>query len=136
MTDFNIWDSLLSEEEMVEITGCRAFPQVLANLIFFLSSKYCQGNLLSWEGVEWHLNSTRGTARREDVEVEGEVCRPPIPSLALLPLPSPFSPVALHACTRVSGQVVTYSTTEQMGAITSFLTRFLTSSHPAPGRST
>ena len=49
VADFNMWQSTLSTEEMVDITGCKAFPE---------------GDLISWQGTEFHLNSSAGTARR------------------------------------------------------------------------
>ena len=49
VADFNMWQSTLSTEEMVQITGCQAFPE---------------GDLISWQKTEFHLNSSAGTARR------------------------------------------------------------------------
>ena len=46
VTDFQMWRRVLAEEELEQITGCQAFPV---------------GDLVSWEGDSWFLNSSRGT---------------------------------------------------------------------------
>ena len=61
VTDFQMWDEVLSDEQLLkvktetntfkfnshfQVTGCEEFPE---------------GNLVSWEKTNWFLNSSRGT---------------------------------------------------------------------------
>ena len=62
VTDFQLWDKVLSDEELLQVrailpplyylpclsqtTDCRAFPR---------------GNVIDWETTNWFLNSSRGT---------------------------------------------------------------------------
>ena len=85
VTDFQMWRRELAEEELEQITGCRAFPS---------------GDLVSWEGDSWFLNSSRGTvregehpqAREETADLESEVCADTSTSLHLVPVPSKVRP--------------------------------------------
>jgi hypothetical protein len=72
------------------VTGCEKFPE---------------GDLVSWSGDTWFLNSSRGTAREETADLERDVCRSHSSSLHLVPTPAKLEPEGLHLCARFSGRV-------------------------------
>jgi hypothetical protein len=108
VADFQLWSSVLPLEEMIAITGCRTFPE---------------GSLLSWQGTVWHLNSSLGTARREEMDLELGICANTTTSLALLPHRMAFDPAGLHTCTKLSGKAAAYSTESELDRISLHLAR-------------
>jgi hypothetical protein len=74
------------------VTGCEKFPE---------------GDLVSWAGETWFLNSSRGTAREDlQLDLEREVCRARSSSLHLVPTLAKLEPEGLHLCARFSGKVI------------------------------
>ena len=106
VTDMQIWDKVLSDEDMIKWTACQDFKK---------------GNLVSWEKANWFLNSTRGTARMEMMDLELDVCGDPSISYHLVPYKLKFDPEALHMCTKFSGEVVQYSKKSTFMKILNFL---------------
>lgn len=106
VTDFQIWDKILSDEDMIKITNCEMFKS---------------GNLLDWENGNWFLNSSRGTARMEVLDLQKEICAPRTSSLHLIPYKLKFDPESLHMCTKFSGKIATYSKKKRFDEITRFL---------------
>jgi len=106
VTDFQMWDKILSDEEMIKITNCEKFKS---------------GNLLSWETGNWFLNSSQGTARMEMLDLQRDVCAPRTSSLHLIPYKLSFEPESLHMCTKFSGKIATYSKKEKFDQLTRFL---------------
>jgi hypothetical protein len=109
VSDFQLWDSVLPVQEMLEITSCQAFPE---------------GTLLTWRGTAWHLNSSLGTARREEMDLELGICINATTSLALLPHSMAFDPAALHTCTKLSGEAAAFSTESELDTISLHLARW------------
>ena len=110
VTDFHMWDRILSQEEMVKITGCQQFGQ---------------GNLVNWDKTEFYLNRSKRTARKQEMDLELEVCGSPSPSLALIPYTMIFDPEALHYCSKLSGQVASFSEKYELVKIFRFLSRYV-----------
>ena len=106
ITDFQMWDMILPDDEMIQITGCKMFRE---------------GNFQSWAANNWFLNSSRGTARKEMLDLEQDVCQSTDISLHLIPYPIPFHPDAPHVCSKFSGEVVQYSKKDKFDKIITFL---------------
>ena len=106
ITDFQMWDKVLSDDEMIQITGCKMFKE---------------GNFQKWDQDNWFLNSSRGTASMEMLDLEQHVCQSTNLSLHLIPYPIKFDPEALHMCTKFSGEIVQYSKRERFDQIVRFL---------------
>ena len=104
VSDFQIWDSVLPLEKMLAITGCK---------------ELLEGNLLSWEGTEWQLNSS-SNATEKKMLVE-DICGEQESSLALIPYTMSMVPRALHQCSRLGGQVAGYSNQTELHDIARFL---------------
>ena len=105
VSDFQIWDSFLPLDKMLAITGCK---------------ELLEGNLLSWQGTEWQLNSSSGAKEKEmlfeDICKEGQDS-----SLALIPYTMSMVPRALHQCSRLGGQVAGYTNQAELHNIARFL---------------
>jgi len=106
VTDFQMWNKILSDEDMIKITSCEKFKS---------------GNLLDWETGNWFLNSSRGTARMEMMDLQSEICAPRTSSLHLIPYKLSFEPESLHMCTKFSGKIATYTKKKKFDEITRFL---------------
>ena len=107
VTDFQMWDRILPDEQLVNVTGCKDFPE---------------GNLVNWETSNWYLNSSRGTARQmETMDLESDVCRSRELSLHLVPYKLKFDPEALHMCTKLSGSAAQYTRKPKFDSIVHFL---------------
>ena len=104
VSDFQIWDSVLPLEKMLAITGCK---------------ELLEGNLLSWEGTEWQLNSS-SNATENEMLVE-DICGEQDSSLVLIPYTMSMVPRALHQCSRLGGQVAGYSNQTELQNIARFL---------------
>ena len=105
VTDFQVWSKILDQERIEKITTCKHFES---------------GNLVSWESSSWHLNSSRGTGRREMMELEQEICRPD--SYHLVPHPDKFDQ-SVHMCSKLSGELASHNTKEKFTEILTFMTR-------------
>ena len=75
MTDFQIWDKALPDEQLLKVTIIRFFHH-LARINVEVSPKllepkvtgckeFPEGNFLSWENTDWFLNSSRGTVENK-----------------------------------------------------------------------
>ena len=106
VTDFHIWDKILSDEDMIKITNCEMFKK---------------GNVLDWETGNWYLNSSRGTASMEMLDLKSEICAPRTSSLHLIPYKLSFDPESLHMCTKFSGKIATYTKRKKFDLITRYL---------------
>ena len=63
LTDLNVWDSLLSKEEMQKFTMC---------------TKNLRGNILPWKGEDWEMSPEIGSDEYEVVERSfDQICSPP-----------------------------------------------------------
>ena len=107
VTDFQVWSKVLEEEKLKRITSCQDLES---------------GNLLSWDSGAWYLNSSRGTGRREMMELEEEVCRTGGDSYHLVPHRDKFQQ-SLHMCNKLSGQLVSHHTKENFTQILTFMTK-------------
>ena len=104
ISDFQIWDSVLPLDKMLSITGCQ---------------ESSVGNLLSWEGTNWHVNSSSNVSKSE--LPFNDICGSEDSSLALIPYTMSMVPRALHQCSRLGGQVVGYSNQTELQDIARFL---------------
>ena len=106
ITDFQMWDKILPDDEMIQITGCKLFKE---------------GNFQSWTGNNWFLNSSRGTARTEMLDLEQDVCQSTEQSFHLIPYKKYFDPESFRMCNRFSGEIVQYSKKDKFEKIVRFL---------------
>ena len=91
-TDFQIFGRILSEQEMNDITGC---------------NKRMEGDIISWESEDWHLNGTEKTSRQEIIEFEGEVCRKEQDSFLLMPFKQKGLPFGMSdTCEKLTGKLL------------------------------
>ena len=104
ISDFQIWDSVLPLDKMLSITGCQ---------------ESSVGNLLSWEGTNWQLNSSSNVTKSE--LPFNDICGSQDSSLALIPYTMSMVPRALHQCSRLGGQVVGYSNETELHDTARFL---------------
>ena len=104
VSDFQVWDSVLPVDKMLAITSCK---------------ELLEGNLLSWEGTEWQMNSSSNATEKEML-VE-DICGSQDSSLALIPYTMSMVPRALHQCSRLGGRVAGYSNQTEFQAIARFL---------------
>ena len=91
-TDLQMFGRTLTDQEMNEITGCK---------------KRKEGDLISWESEEWHLNGTEKTSKQEILDFEGEVCRIETNSFVLMPFKQKGLPFGISAtCEKLTGQLL------------------------------
>ena len=108
ITDFQMWDRVLPDDEMIQITGCKMFKE---------------GNFQKWDANNWFLNSSKGTARKEMLDLEKDVCQSTDLSFHLIPYSIPFHPDATQVCSKLSGEVVQYSKRDKFDKIVRFLSK-------------
>ena len=80
--------------------------------------KFKQGNLIDWETTNWYLNSSKGTAVKEEMDLQMEICQQSSTSLVYVPYKMTFDPAGLHLCSKFSGQVASYSVEDELKEIT------------------
>ena len=110
LTDLNIWDSLLSKEDMQEFTLC---------------SKNLRGNLLPWNGEDWEMSPEIGLDEFEVVERSfDQICSPPSRFLLLQERITWLE--AIKVCGKFQGKLVVTEVEEDYQNLRAFLSTFTT----------
>ena len=107
-TDFQLFGRILSDEEMIAITGC---------------NKRQEGDIISWDKEAWHLNGTEKTSRQELLEFEDDVCRKESSSILLVPFKQKGLAYGItDTCKKLTGKLQIYDTKNDFDRIVKFLT--------------
>ena len=93
-TDFQLFGKILSDEEMIAITGC---------------NKRQEGDIIAWDQEEWYLNGTEKSSRKELLEFEEDVCRKELDSIVLMPFKQKSFPYGIaNTCKKLTGKLLRY----------------------------
>ena len=106
VTDVQIFGTILSDLEMEKITGC-------------LTRK--EGDVLSWDTAPWVRRGPKQNIRKENLDFETFVCKPPTKSYHLIPQRKSFDPESLNVCQKFSAQLAGHKDKMEFDSITQYL---------------
>ena len=90
VTDFQLFDRILSRQEMQDWTSCK---------------DRLQGGVVSWDAEDWAFNRTGNASEVEYLEFEGDICDVSDESNHLFPIQTTFKK-SLMLCEKVSGKLL------------------------------
>ena len=104
VTDAQVFSRTLGEQEMEAITSCNS------DLV---------GDIINWQRNVWSLRSPFNTTEMKVFDYEEDVCSQPQQGMVLVPHKLSFRD-SLHACARLSGEIVSYVKEKKFDGITCF----------------
>ena len=107
VTDGHVFGRTLEDEEMKDITSCKSD---------------LQGDILNWQGHNWNLKSPCNTSEMEVFDYEVDVCSQSQHGLVLVPHKLNFEE-SLHACAKISGELVSYVDRSRFDQLTHFISK-------------
>ncbi|XP_023333066.1 uncharacterized protein LOC111704908 [Eurytemora carolleeae] len=106
VTDMQIFSRILTDEEMMEITGCKVSMQ---------------GDVISWENTAWMLVGRKQISEREVVDFETTVCKMSTTSLIFIPVKLTYIPGTENMCRKMSGHPAAFQTQEEFRDLIIFI---------------
>ena len=107
-TDFNVWNSLLSVDEMKRFTLCQ---------------ENMQGSLLPWRGDDWQMTEGIGAEEYNEVEMEFKKICSLTSKYLFLPEQLAFQE-SINVCRKFKGQMVITETEDDYQKLTIFLSNY------------
>ena len=90
-TDFQMFGTILSQEELNRITGCELRKE---------------GDIISWDNETWYLNGTEKTTEIEVLDYKKEICDKKKTGFLLVPIKQKGLPFGLaDTCEKIGGRV-------------------------------
>ena len=107
VTDGQVFGRTLEDEEMKDITSCKSD---------------LTGDISNWQGHKWELKSPYNTTEMEVYDFEVDVCSQSQHGLVMVPHKLNYRE-SLHACAKISGELVSYVDRSRFDEITHFISR-------------
>ena len=110
ITDVQIFNGILSDSKMKEITGCEIRGK---------------GDILNWDFTKWIMSGIKKDIREENLHWENHICESKTKSYHIIPQKMNFIPNGLKHCQKFSAELAMYESEAEFHAIT----RFIASDH-------
>ena len=105
VTDAQVFSRELTDQEMVDMTTCKAF---------------LKGDMIQWETESWDLKSPLQSSEEEMLDLERDICDAPERGLFMVPHKLTLAE-SQHTCKKLSGFLVSYTSSQEFDYLLYFL---------------